>query len=162
MISQIVTLVGVLIGALTSYLSTTVAERARHRRTLETRWDERKLNTYIEYAAVVKEAGRAAGRARTERDQELRQQALAEMDDAEQRRSLTFEAMALLAAPSAIEAAHEVNRLLWKRLRAARDPNTAPPPGTELVDALNALHDQARQDLGITGRAPAAERSLGP
>ncbi|MFE0187759.1 hypothetical protein [Streptomyces sp. NPDC058989] len=154
MISQIVTLVGVLIGALTSYLSTTVAERARHRRLLDTRWDERKLSIYVEYAAVVKEAGRAAGRARTEQDQELRQQALSEMDDAEQRRSLAFESMALLAAPSAIEAAHEVNRLLWEILIAARDPDSAPALGSDLVKALNVLHERARQDLGISAEHP--------
>ncbi|MET8955943.1 hypothetical protein [Streptomyces sp. NPDC004533] len=57
MISQILTILGVLIGALTSYLSTSAAERARHRRTLATRWDERKLDTYIEYATCVKEDG---------------------------------------------------------------------------------------------------------
>lgn len=152
MISQIVTLVGVLIGALTSYLSTTVAERSRHRRMLETRWDERKLTMYVEYAAVVKEAARAAGKARKEQEQELRQQALAEMEDAEQRRSLAFESMVLLAAPSAVEVAHEVNRLLWQSLRAAREPDSAPAPapGIRLVDALNALHERARRDLGIT------------
>lgn len=86
-----------------------------------------------------------------ERNQELRQQALAEMEDAEQRRSLAFESVALLGAPSAIEAAHEVNRLLWQHLRAARDPHWEPPAGPALVEALNALHEQARQDLGITG-----------
>jgi hypothetical protein len=43
-ISQIVTLVGVIVGALASYLATAGAERARHRRMMSTRWDERKLN----------------------------------------------------------------------------------------------------------------------
>ncbi|MFJ6790358.1 hypothetical protein [Streptomyces angustmyceticus] len=160
MISQLVTLLGVLVGALTSYLSTTVAERARHRRMLETRWDERKLNVYVEYAAVVKEAGRAAGRARKEQDQELRQQALAEMEDAEKRRSLVFESMALLADPSAFAAAHEVNRVLWQWLRVARDPDCATvPTGTALIEALNTLHERARRDLGVTGAHPdGAER----
>lgn len=62
MITQLVTLAGVLIGALTSFLATTVAERTRHRRAMATRWDERKLTTYIEYAACVKEISSTAKR----------------------------------------------------------------------------------------------------
>lgn len=53
--TQIFTLVGVLIGALTSYFAAAaVAERARFRRELATRWDERKLDTYIEYVTCVR------------------------------------------------------------------------------------------------------------
>ncbi|WP_314245124.1 hypothetical protein [Streptomyces sp. DSM 40907] len=44
MITQIVTLIGVLVGALTSFLATTMAERTRHQRSMATRWDERKLD----------------------------------------------------------------------------------------------------------------------
>jgi uncharacterized membrane protein YccC len=40
MAGQIVTLIGVLIGALTSFFATALAERARFRRTMATRWDE--------------------------------------------------------------------------------------------------------------------------
>ncbi|RAG86441.1 hypothetical protein DN069_06400 [Streptacidiphilus pinicola] len=36
--------VGVLLGALTSFLATTMAERAKFRRAMATRWDERRLD----------------------------------------------------------------------------------------------------------------------
>ncbi|MGW1806570.1 hypothetical protein [Streptomyces sp. NPDC002078] len=52
MISQIVTLVGVLVGALTSYLSVTLAERAKHRRTMATRWDQQSLVLLADPKAV--------------------------------------------------------------------------------------------------------------
>jgi hypothetical protein len=135
----------VLIGALTSYLATTTAERVRHRREMATRWDERKLATYIEYVALVKEAARAVRR----QDPEALRDALASMEIAEQKRSLTFESLVPLAAPAAVDAAHEVNRLLWQGLRSARDPDSGTHPGAELVDALNVLHQCARSDLGI-------------
>ncbi|MER6311238.1 hypothetical protein [Streptomyces sp. NPDC001657] len=147
MISQIVTLVGVLIGALTSYLATASAERAKHRRTLETRWDERKLATYIEYMALVKEAQRAAKEAWA--SPEDCTEALAAMEAAEGRRSLAFESLVLLAHPSAIEAAHEVNRALWRVIAQARELSTVALPTPEVIHALNVLHQEARRDLGI-------------
>lgn len=55
--------IGVLLGAVTSFFATSVAERATFRQTLATRWAERKLDTYIEYIACVKEAVRAARQA---------------------------------------------------------------------------------------------------
>ncbi|MEJ8650250.1 hypothetical protein WKI65_19640 [Streptomyces sp. MS1.AVA.3] len=63
MASQIITLIGVLVGALTSFFATSMAERAKFRRTLATRWDERKLDTYIEYTSCIKEEVRTARRA---------------------------------------------------------------------------------------------------
>ncbi|GGM22775.1 hypothetical protein GCM10010129_78920 [Streptomyces fumigatiscleroticus] len=69
MVTQIITLVGVLIGAMTSYLATAMAERAKFRRLMATRWDERKLDTYIEYVSCIKEIQRAAMAAGRARDQ---------------------------------------------------------------------------------------------
>ncbi|WP_155589736.1 hypothetical protein [Streptomyces cavernae] len=48
MVTQIITLIGVLIGALASFLATAMAERAKFRREMATRWDERKLDAYIQ------------------------------------------------------------------------------------------------------------------
>ncbi|MFD7258461.1 hypothetical protein [Streptomyces sp. NPDC059874] len=149
MIAQIVTLAGVLIGALTSFLATTVAERARHRRAMTTRWDERKLNTYIEYASCVKEISGTAKRARLAAEgSDARRDSLAAMEAAELRRSVLFEALVLLASPEATEAAHKVNLSLWRQEIATRD-NTDSPAEDDLVPLMNSYHDQARIDLGI-------------
>ncbi|MBW5483608.1 hypothetical protein [Streptomyces bambusae] len=148
MISQIVTLVGVLIGALTSYLATATAERARHRRAMATRWDEKKLATYIEYASCVKEIADLSKRAwRAREGSESREEFLAAMEEAELRRSALFETLVLLASPAAIACAHEVNLAVWVGLEAARDHVT--PPERDFSALMNAYHEQARLDLGI-------------
>ncbi|OLZ70932.1 hypothetical protein AV521_13100 [Streptomyces sp. IMTB 2501] len=152
MISQIVTLVGVLVGALTSYLSVTVAERTRHRRSMATRWDERKLNAYVEYATCVKEVvGVAKSARRAEEGSEAHKEFMAAMEEGELRRSALFETLMLLAAPPAIEAAHVINVALWERLDRARRHD---PPSVADVDEfhelLNTYHDRAREDLGIS------------
>ncbi|GAA5006686.1 hypothetical protein [Streptomyces siamensis] len=149
MISQIVTLVGVLVGALTSYLSVTMAERARHRRTMATRWDQRKLDTYIEYAACVKEVADASKHSRlAEEGSETHKEFIASMEEGERRRSALFEALLLLADPPAIEAAHGVNIALWEMVKLART-HEPPPVAGDLHERLNTYHERAREGLGI-------------
>ncbi|MCF3179701.1 hypothetical protein IPZ70_07050 [Streptomyces polychromogenes] len=152
MITQIVTLVGVLVGALTSFLATTMAERIRHQRAMATRWDERKLNTYIEYAGCVKEISSTGKRARhAGQGTAEREEYLAAMEAAELRRSVLFETLVLLASPAAIEAAHEVNLCLWRELGAARDSGTvSAEEGRLLMELINRYHEQARADLGVS------------
>ncbi|MFD0313129.1 hypothetical protein [Streptomyces flavalbus] len=153
MATQIVTLVGVLIGALTSYCATAVAERARFRRELATRWDERKLDTYIAYVTCVKEIQRAAMEAGRARDQGGdATDALREMESSENRRSVLFETFVLLGDERAATAAHTVNQRTWELLRATRDPASglAELRTVPLVEALNVLHQAARSDLAIS------------
>lgn len=152
MATQIITLIGVLIGALTSYLATAMAERAKFRRLMATRWDERKLDTYIEYVTCIKEIQRAAMDAGRARDRgEDAPDALAEMEESERRRSVLFESFVLLSDERSAAAAHLVNQRTWELLRAARDASNGmsvlrPIP---LVEALNVLHEAARADLTI-------------
>lgn len=155
MISQIVTLVGVIVGALTSYLATTRAERAKHHRLMATRWDERKLNTYVEYATCVKDTGAFAKRAlQAEEGSAARQDFVAAMEQGELRRSALFEALVMLASPAAVEAAKELNLALRDRIIAARE-RTAVIGERDLVARLNDYHAAARLDLGIsTGAIP--------
>ncbi|MFJ1758213.1 hypothetical protein [Kitasatospora sp. NPDC088134] len=147
---------GVLVGALTSYAATSAAERAKHRRAMATRWDERKLHACVEYAATVKEAHRAAkavvlGAAVDPAE------LLAAMEAAESRRSIGFEVLALLAGPAAVGAAEVVNLALWRGLRAARagveneEDEEWADAARELVAGLGAFHRAARADLGIAG-----------
>ncbi|MFF0788684.1 hypothetical protein [Streptomyces spiralis] len=153
MISQIVTLAGVLVGALTSYLSVTMAERARHRRTMATRWDQRKLDTYIEYGTCVKEVVDVAKRSwLAEEGSALHEEFLAAMEEGERRRSALFEALMLLADPQAVEAAHDVNVALWEILKQARAHEPSPTIG-EFHKLLNTYHERAREDLGLGERA---------
>jgi len=152
MATQIVTLVGVLIGALTSYLATAIAERAKFRRTMATRWDERKLDTYIEYISCVKEISRAAREALRARDRgEDTTAALTEMEAIEAKRSILFESFILLSDEAAANAAHAVNQRAWELLRVTRNPanGEAVLADVPLVTSLNVLHEAARADLAI-------------
>ncbi|WDN57524.1 hypothetical protein [Streptomyces clavuligerus] len=157
MITQIVTLVGVVVGALTSFLAATMAERTRHRQTMATRWDERKLSTYIEYASCVKEISSTAKRARLAAEgSDERREYLAAMESAELRRSVLFETLVLLASPAATEAAHQVNLALWRAVEATRAQD-AVPEEEELISLMNTYHEQARADLGVL-RLPAPDQ----
>ncbi|MEU1345625.1 hypothetical protein [Streptomyces sp. NPDC005795] len=157
MATQIFTLAGVLIGALTSYFATTVAERARFRREMVTRWDARKLDTYIEYLTCIKEIQRAAMAAGRARDQGMdATDALNEMEESENKRSILFETFVLLSNEKAATAAHAVNQRTWELLSATRAPSSGvaelrPIP---LVEALNVLHKEARSDLTISSSTP--------
>ncbi|MFE7463558.1 hypothetical protein ACFU6R_05595 [Streptomyces sp. NPDC057499] len=158
MATQILTLIGVLIGALTSYFVTAAAERAKFRQEMATRWDERKLDTYIEYVTCIKEIQRAAMDAGRARDQGIdAAEALQAMEAGEGRRSILFETFILLSNEKAAAAAHAVNQRTWELLKAARGPASGiaelrPIP---LVEALNVLHEAARSDLTISSGAPA-------
>jgi hypothetical protein len=157
-VTQIITLIGVLIGAAASYFATTSIERSRHRRELETRWDERKLNAYVDYATAVKAANITAKDAFMVRDEPMAlTESIVEMEKAEANRSTLFEALILLADPSAVTAADVVNQKLWQILKVVRDPASTDGLawerlGRELMSALTDLHERARLDLGIRGR----------
>lgn len=157
MATQIFTLVGVLIGALTSYFATTTAERAKFRREMATRWDERKLDTYIEYLSCIKEIQRAAMEAGRVRNQGAdASDPLNEMEASENRRSILFETFILLSNEQAATAAHTVNQRTWELLRIARIPSSgiAELRTVPLVEALNVLHEAARSDLTISSSVP--------
>ncbi|MFD8325040.1 hypothetical protein [Streptomyces lydicus] len=154
MLSQVIPLIGVLLGAATSFFATSLAERTKFRQTMATRWDERKLDTYIEYVSCVKEAIRAARQ--TVEARELGadgSESLSVMEAAEARRSILFEGLVLLGDDAASQAAMVVNERLWAVLRRVRDPaggsTTGRDLGSSVVEALNVLHKAARSDLAI-------------
>ncbi|AWE52649.1 hypothetical protein DC008_25085 [Streptomyces nigra] len=151
--SQIWTLTGVLIGALTSYFSVMLTERSKHRREMAIRWDQRKLDTYIEYAACVKEVADFARRShRVEEGSRAHGELVAAMEASERRRSAQFEGLVLLAAPPVIEAAHEVNLTVRQMLERVRG-HEPPRESYGFTGRLNAYHERVREDLGIRTRS---------
>ncbi|MFG2958202.1 hypothetical protein ACGF5O_31365 [Streptomyces sp. NPDC048291] len=54
LLQQLPTLIGVVIGALGSYLAVVRGDRARFRREQEARWEERRLAVYSDYARALK------------------------------------------------------------------------------------------------------------
>ncbi|WP_433663597.1 hypothetical protein ACQPW1_16600 [Nocardia sp. CA-128927] len=125
MAAQLITLAGVIVGALATFLSTSLADRSRFRRVLETRWDERKLDVYAEYVSCVKAETRIA-RKHSEPDIARGESlTMSDLDAAEALRSHLFEKLVLLADPRVTEAAHVVNREVWDLLRIATHTSTA-------------------------------------
>ncbi|MEV8569479.1 hypothetical protein AB0436_28500 [Streptomyces sp. NPDC051322] len=168
MTSQIITLIGVLLGALTSFVATNWAERARFRQTLATRWDERKLDAYIEYMSCVKEVVRAARQAMEAREHgDDNAESIAEMQAAEARRSVLFEGLILLCDDAAADAARAVNQRTWDLLRLARRAEADASGqhrelGRLVIEALNTLHVAARQDLAMQHPMPSPGRRQTP
>ncbi|MFI9406875.1 hypothetical protein [Nocardia sp. NPDC052316] len=156
MLEQLVPMIGVVLGSFATYAGATLAERARFKRLLTTRWDQNKLDVYAEFATCVKDMLRSAGRYADARDEgftdlaELR----AELEAADNRRSTVFERLVLLGDPAVTEAAKSANQLVLKAKRiSVEGPATAEERtlgGDDVVGALNMLHDAARQDLGIS------------
>jgi hypothetical protein len=55
-LQQLPALIGVVIGALGSYVAIVRGDRARFRREREARWEERRLDVYAEYARTLKKS----------------------------------------------------------------------------------------------------------
>ncbi|MGW5924583.1 hypothetical protein ACWFPY_36800 [Nocardia fluminea] len=157
MLDQLIPMLGVLVGSLTTYLGASIAERARFKRALATRWDESKLETYSEYAGTVKDMLRAAKRYAEAQDAGHELTGLgAELEAADNLRSRVFERVVLLGDSAVTSAGRDANRLVLEAKRSCLDPEK--PVGLDLggdqvVDALNALHEAARKDLGIASRS---------
>jgi hypothetical protein len=117
---QFITLLGVLIGALVTFVGSTWAERLKWRRAIETRWDEKRFTAYADYAVSVKRyvtalrrvgAGMKFDSAAHPLD---RASGLPEIDNAEVERAAAFEQVLLLGDQAAVDAARAWHRAAWE------------------------------------------------
>jgi hypothetical protein len=101
-LNQLPAILGVLVGALGTLLVTSLTDRARWRRDQAVRWDTRRLDAYVAYAATVKEIHALALRVsapyrRHSKSRPIdREQGLELLADADTRRTKAWEAMLLL------------------------------------------------------------------
>ena len=160
--TQAITIVGVLLGALTSYVTGFLIERGKDRRSLNARWDERKLETYVAYVARVRDVIYASvlvyevreGLRAIDRTHDALMLALT---DAERSRALMFEQLVMLGGPDVISAAHELNRAIaaidW-RARGLVDVTLQDWQDLHVraFQLINVFHEKARADLGVIGR----------
>ncbi|GGV04357.1 hypothetical protein GCM10010495_15110 [Kitasatospora herbaricolor] len=160
-ITQLVTIAAVVFGGLTTWATNQLMERSRRKDQRRVRWDEKKLDAYVEYVGSVRACIYAAVLA-YEVTHDLRSmprtehELLMDLTEAEGRRALAFERLMMLAEDRVIDAAHEVNatalaidwrarRLVvgtleeWRALHAG------------IFRAINAFHELARADLGVSG-----------
>ncbi|MFZ3474790.1 hypothetical protein ACODT3_02105 [Streptomyces sp. 4.24] len=174
LLDQLPTLVGVVIGAGTSYLLTAAGERTRWRRQQAARWDERRLVAYADYARAVKEVCMlslrlAASRGLVDSPSPLANDAaaLAEIAAAEDRRGHLLEDLRLLTDTDTITATRALNHALWQlswmahgTLPATRE--TWSEAFREYRAARDEYHRCARASVGIIGSAVSRDQTWPP
>ncbi|KIZ15363.1 hypothetical protein SNA_27815 [Streptomyces natalensis ATCC 27448] len=163
------TIAAVLLGALTTYATNQLAERSKRREARRVRWDEKKFDAYADYiskvratisANVVLYEVREGIRTMPRSEQDLR----LDLTEAGRVQAIAFERVMLLAGDAVIEAAHTVQEAMaacgwqaqgtvegtldkWRELHSAT------------FRAINHFHEQARVDLGVSGRFEGEQHS---
>lgn len=163
LLAQLPVLAGVIVGALGSYLTTAVTERARWRRALDSRWDERRIEAYTSYAQAVKQVVNIAGRIAAGRGIGGASEPLAPtranlglLATAEAERAGLWETVLLLGHPATVTAAREWHENAWRLEWYARGLLTGETPDWEearaAVNTARArFYEAARADLGVRG-----------
>ncbi|WP_435204997.1 hypothetical protein [Micromonospora sp. bgisy143] len=160
LMDQLPALLGVLVGTGGTILATLIADRSRWQRQQAARWDERRLQAYVEFANAVKEVHTYALRIanlNALRHGVDREHALARMEEADIRRTKTWESVLLLGDATSITAAREWRAAVTDIARYARGVTSA---GFELAAGLghanetrDRFYQAARASLGIRGSA---------
>jgi hypothetical protein len=165
LINQVPVLLGVIIGALGSYLTTAATERARWKRALDSRWDDRRVEAYASYAQSVKRMIKVAGRIAAGRDLGGDDEPLAPtqenlelLADAEAERGRQWETVLLLGHPHTVAAGRSWHERAWRLEAYARALITGSNSDWQAAisaadDARHAFYESARNDLGVGGGA---------
>lgn len=174
-VDQLPALIGVVIGAVTSFAVSSFAERARWQRQQSTRWDQMRAEAYAGYGHAVKNVFELSKRLAASRGLDTRSEplqptkaALAELADLASERTARWESVLLLGNPATISAARDWHRQVWHMELFARGDRTDPGVSwRQLVGEVTAararFYDAARRDLGVTsGTVPVAGRWKGP
>jgi aminoglycoside/choline kinase family phosphotransferase len=161
---QILTLSGVALGALFSYLITSMNERTRYRRAIAERWEGRKFDAYSSYLGDVKEMVAVANRItqsvglhnRTTAPLD-KEQGLVLLAEVGTRRTVSSDRAALLANMETAQALRHLDSTAWLLESFARDTvrNVSPEGWKEAMtsyrNALNIFLQSARNELGLPG-----------
>ncbi|WP_225844889.1 hypothetical protein [Streptomyces sp. HPF1205] len=159
---QLLTIAAVLLGALTTYVTNYWTERQRIRRENLTRWDTRKLDAYENYVDRVRASIFLAVDLYEHREgirpsDDPEAAMVAAINDAARLRGRSFERIMLLAGDEVVEAAHSLNAVAmeidWQAL--GKTPGTLEEWRARhrgAFAAINAFHEAARADLGVSGR----------
>jgi hypothetical protein len=158
-LNQLPAIFGVIIGALGTLLVTSFTDRARWKRDQTVRWDTRRLDAYVAFAATVKEIHTLAHRVsapyrRYSKSQPIeREQALVLLAEADAQRTKAWEAMLLLGDEASVTAART-----WQNAVFAEVDLCGGDPIDELqwqsaVEAVNQARDRfyfaARENLSV-------------
>ncbi|MEU4550167.1 hypothetical protein [Nonomuraea dietziae] len=113
LLAQLPALIGVVVGALATLLTTRMADRARWRQTLSVRWDEYRLRAYMDYAGAIKEQHALAMRIAAAQHPNSKaepfrwEEVVPLLEQAEANRTKMWEGVLLLGDAATIDAARE-------------------------------------------------------
>ncbi|MFF0314261.1 hypothetical protein ACFYPH_06375 [Micromonospora sp. NPDC005252] len=168
--AQLPALVGVLVGTLGTILATTLADRARWKRSQDVRWDERRLEAYVEYARAIKEIHAialrmtAADRPASRSHRIDREAGIAMLAEADVRRTLVWESMLLLGDERTVAAARTWRDAVWQVEHRARGFADQPGDVASLLnradEARDGFYRAARSSLGVRGGSVAQSAML--
>ena len=162
-VAPILALVGLVVGAILSFLFTSVGERGCEQWAVGREWRQRKLDAYSKYVSDIKRmrdlAQRiAAGVGLDDQAPKLSRDAGLELlTEANMARSNSVEAVNLIAGNEVIVAVRQLNRAVWRMEWFARgflddgDREGWKAAFRDYFDAVNGFHKSARLDLGIDG-----------
>jgi len=163
LVNQVITIAAVVIGASTTYLLTALGDRAKDQRAAASRWADRKLECYTRYATDVKNlaivcrqltAQQGLHAAAPDIDPD---RAVSLLDDAELRRSASYEAVKLLGDAITTRATRMLNdavhRLEWLARGRFADAGPADWDRSWLayLDAADEFRRSVRRDLKVPG-----------
>ncbi|MEU0520448.1 hypothetical protein [Streptosporangium sp. NPDC006007] len=166
-----VTLLAVLVGALTTFAATILVDRMRFHREQARYWADKKLAAYADYLDAVKSMNRisrrlVAGRGIDKRAAALEgDDALALLAEAESRRAGASELVTLIGSADVVSSVRRLNREVGRLEWIAREMLDADEEAWEAcnqayVGQLNAVHECARRELRIPGAH--LPREVGP
>ncbi|MGW6421095.1 hypothetical protein ACWF82_00315 [Nocardia sp. NPDC055053] len=170
---QVLTMAGVLLGGGTTFVLTTWTERSRWRRAEQSKWDDRRLVAYNEFAHALKQyalismrlsAARGFPNAGQPIDLE---EGLRALVDADSEKSLKWEIVLLLGSPEAVAAARRWNKAAWELGYVAMGADMAHDEYVRKYEEMGRLRNEfyecARGDLGVrSGELPPGNKAWLP
>ena len=163
-IQQLPALIGVVIGALGSYVAIVRGDRARFRRERAARWEERRLSVYADYARALRRRhadvpGRRPPRQRPPSASAVAAGGRALLAEAADAGDPAGEALLLLGSPEVVEKARawvvvvmEMERFLRGH---ARPRGLAGAAGAAARGARQGYYAAVREDLSLMTERPA-------
>ncbi|MGW8374368.1 hypothetical protein [Streptomyces sp. ODS28] len=176
-LQQLPALVGVVIGALGSYLAVMHGDRARFRREQRARWEERRLTAYGDYARSLKATVSLLYRVSAHLGNDPHPQprtpedAAPSLAEASERRDLAWEQVLLLGSPEVADAARLWARAVERLERFVRTgTRDSPEEWAALLTAQRecrvGFYEAARRDIGlpaeVAGRTARSTPFAGP
>lgn len=156
---QLITLLGVALGALASFVSTRLVDRGRWQREERLRWDGRRLDCYSEYSAAMMRFINtgfqlAAGRGLPAAVEPLGVRAgLPALAAAESELSIYWAQLLILGSPQVVAAAQEWRTEAWHLESFARgrdsDPAEFEAASAQRRAARARFYTAVRADLGV-------------